>query len=66
MKLYSNQIREKNLKVHKTFDTNIALVKLFPGISKSVLEAIFNNPNLKGVILETYGAGNATTEDWFI
>src|SRR5690606_15659106 len=56
----------KKLVVHKNFDTNIALVKLFPGISKSVLECIFNTPNLKGIILETYGAGNTTTDEWFI
>ncbi|WP_417865666.1 asparaginase [Xanthomarina gelatinilytica] len=57
---------KKKLVVHKTLDTNIALIKLFPGISKTILEAIINNPSLKGIILETYGAGNATTEPWFI
>jgi len=56
----------KKLKVHKFFNTNIALIKLFPGISKSILESMMFNPNLKGIILETYGAGNATTESWFI
>ncbi|MCF6294580.1 MAG: asparaginase [Flavobacteriaceae bacterium] len=56
----------KTLLVHKELDTNIALVKLFPGISQSFLQSIFKSPNLKGVILETYGAGNCTTEDWFI
>ncbi len=56
----------KKLKVHKNFDTNIALIKLFPGISKSVLESILNTPNLKGIILETYGAGNTTTDPWFM
>lgn len=56
----------KKLKVHKVFDTNIALIKLFPGISNSVLESILNTPNLKGVILETYGAGNTTTDPWFL
>lgn len=56
----------KALLVHKELDTNIALVKLFPGISQSFLQSIFKSPNLKGVILETYGAGNCTTEDWFI
>jgi L-asparaginase len=54
------------LTVHKTLDTNIALVKLFPGISKSLLLSVFKTPNLKGIILETYGAGNCTNEDWFI
>ncbi|HLV70485.1 MAG TPA: asparaginase [Xanthomarina sp.] len=57
---------KKKLVVHKTLDTNIALIKLFPGISKTILECIINNSSLKGIILETYGAGNATTESWFI
>lgn len=56
----------KKLLVHKTFDTNIALIKLFPGISKTVLESICHTANLKGIILETYGAGNTTTQTWFI
>lgn len=56
----------KSLVVHKTFDTNIALIKLFPGISKTILQSILTNPNLKGVVLETYGAGNASNEDWFV
>ncbi|WP_223034663.1 asparaginase [Hanstruepera marina] len=56
----------KKLVVHKTFDTNIALIKLFPGISGTILKSILKTPNLKGVVLETYGAGNASNEDWFI
>jgi L-asparaginase len=28
--------------------------------------AIYDDPGLKGVILETYGAGNAPTDEWFI
>lgn len=63
--LFKPNTRQK-LKVHKNLDTNIVLVKLFPGISKSVLEAILNTEHIKGVILETYGAGNTTTETWFI
>lgn len=56
----------KKLVVHKGMDANIALVKLFPGISCSLLQTIFNSTNLKGIVLETYGAGNCTTESWFI
>lgn len=56
----------KKLKVHKNLDTNIALIKLFPGLSKSFLESVLNFNQIKGVILETYGAGNATTDKWFI
>jgi L-asparaginase len=56
----------KTLVVHKELNTNIVLIKLFPGISQSLLQSILNSPNLKGAVLETYGAGNCTTEDWFI
>lgn len=56
----------KRLKVHKNLDTDIVLIKLFPGISKLVLESILQSPFIKGVILETYGAGNTTTEEWFV
>ena len=56
----------KKLKVHKAFRTNIALIKLFPGISELVIAQILSTPNLEGIILETYGAGNATKEQWFL
>ncbi|MFV5690987.1 asparaginase [Flavobacterium sp. LT1R49] len=58
--------RVRKLKVHKTLDNNVVIIKMFPGINETVLSAIFNIQNLKGIVLETYGAGNATTEEWFI
>jgi L-asparaginase len=57
---------DAQLKVHKNLDNHVAIIKIFPGISEIVLAAILDIPNLKGIILETYGAGNAPTEDWFI
>lgn len=56
----------KKFKVNKALDNNVVIVKIFPGINEAVLAAIFNIPNLKGVVLETYGSGNAPTSDWFI
>ncbi|MBT8244944.1 MAG: asparaginase [Winogradskyella sp.] len=56
----------EELKVNKGFDTNVAILKLFPGISKPILEAVLRSRLIKGLILETYGSGNATTETWFI
>ena len=61
-----NNNKRKALKVGYNFDEDVAIVKLFPGISESLLSSILNTPNLKGVVLETYGAGNCTTEKWFI
>jgi L-asparaginase len=54
------------LKINSTLDNNVAVIKMFPGINETVLAAILNIPNLKGIILETYGSGNAPTDEWFI
>lgn len=56
----------KKLKVHTSFDDNVAILKIFPGINQQVLHAFFSIPNLKGIVLETYGSGNAPTEEWFV
>ena len=56
----------KKLLVHKELDDNIVVIKMFPGINEMVFSSILEIPNLKGIILETYGSGNAPTEEWFI
>lgn len=58
--------RRRKMKLHKGLDDRIALIKIFPGINRSLLEHIFAKEDLKGVILETYGSGNAPTEEWFV
>ena len=57
---------ESNLVVYKTFDTNVAILKLFPGIGRNLVQSIVNTPALKGLIVETFGSGNAPTYPWFI
>ncbi|WP_295121641.1 asparaginase [uncultured Chitinophaga sp.] len=57
---------DKPLKVHKNLESNIAVLKIFPGINRRAVDAIINTPGLKGLILETFGSGNATTQQWFI
>jgi L-asparaginase len=54
------------LKIHTSLDTNIAVLKLFPGISENVVNAIIDIKNIKAIVIETYGSGNASTEGWFI
>jgi L-asparaginase len=56
----------RKLIVHKQLEDNVAIIKMFPGINEFVLSAILNIPNLKGIILETYGSGNAPTDGWFV
>lgn len=51
---------------HDELDTNIAVLKLFPGIQKNVVNSLLAIPGLKAVVLETYGSGNATRKEWFL
>ena len=56
----------KKLKVHYNLDSNVAILKLFPGISENVVRAMLAIKGLKAIVMETYGSGNAPTEKWFI
>ena len=55
---------EKPLVLHTRFDCNVAVLKLFPGIQQPVVRALLRTRGLKGVVLETFGAGNAPTDKW--
>jgi L-asparaginase len=59
-------VNNEPLIVSKTIDTRVGLLKLFPGISQSFVEAVLNTPGLRAVVLETFGSGNAPTSPWFI
>jgi L-asparaginase len=61
-----NKPSNKKLLVHKNFNDNVVIIKMFPGINHNVMSSLIATPNLRGIILETYGSGNAPTEDWFI
>lgn len=54
------------LRIAEHFDTNVAILKIFPGISEQTLRAVLSSKGLRGVILETFGTGNAPTAEWFI
>ena len=56
----------KQLIVRKKLITDVVILKLFPGITKVVVESVLNVKNLKGVVIETYGSGNAPNENWFL
>ena len=42
------------------------MLKLFPGITRGVVESILSLPTLRGVVLETFGSGNAPMLPWFL
>jgi L-asparaginase len=64
--IYKPSEVEKKIIIRKNLVTDILILKLFPGITKNVVKSILNTKDLKGVILETYGSGNAPDEIWFL
>ena len=57
---------ENKFFVNKKLDQNVAIIRLFPGLTESILDAIIDIKDLKGLILETYGSGNAPNKEWFV
>ncbi len=53
--------RKGPLRLLAKIDSRISILKLFPGITESTVRSILETPDLKAVILETYGSGNAPT-----
>lgn len=56
----------QGLKVHTQMETQILLIKMFPGLHRELLEHLVSLKDLKGVILETFGSGNVTNESWLV
>lgn len=54
------------LKVVSDLNPNVALLKIFPGITREVVNAILHHPTVKGIVLESYGSGNTMKYDWFL
>jgi len=51
---------------HYHLNTDVTILKIFPGISDNCVKAVFTNPYLKGVVLETFGAGNVPVHPSFL
>lgn len=68
IKYYNHNIHQTTtdcqLSVSTHFDSNVVILKLFPGITPATVQAIYSIPNLRAVVLESYGSGNAPTALW--
>ncbi|MFH2096536.1 MAG: asparaginase domain-containing protein, partial [Bacteroidota bacterium] len=54
------------LKIYEKLDSCVAVLKIFPGLNKETFNAVTGSKDLKGLIIETFGSGNAITHKWFI
>ena len=60
-KTHSSQLR-----LLDKLDDKVVIIKLFPGLSHESFKAMLSIEGIRGVVLETYGTGNAPTAEWFI
>lgn len=58
--------RRKKFTVFKNVAQGIVLLKMFPALDEDTFQHILSFSGLKGLVLETYGSGNATTQSWFL
>ena len=56
----------EKLILHTELNDNIAIMKLYPGITPRLISTIFETPDIRAVIMESYGAGNAPTHPEFL
>lgn len=50
---------------YENVNSNVVILKMFPGISKKIAYGISEITGIEAIIIETFGAGNATLEPWF-
>ena len=51
---------------HTKMDTNVIVLSLFPGIQECFLRHVFEAPELRSVVMRTFGSGNAPQKPWLI
>ena len=56
----------KSFAIHTSLDTRVSILKIHPGITEQAVRDILLGSGTRAVILETYGAGNAISKDWFL
>lgn len=68
IKYASTYIHSENgkspFRIQTQLDPNLAILKLFPGVTEAAVKAIFSIEGLRAVVLESFGAGNAPRVEW--
>lgn len=51
---------------HTKMDSNIVVFSLYPGIEENIVRHIFSIPDVKSIVMRSYGSGNAPQQPWLI
>lgn len=63
---FIESFKDQKLILHEKMDQNIGIIKVYPGISISVIQSVLQTPGIRAVIMETYGSGNAPSDSEFL
>jgi len=56
----------KPMTPHFEMNPNVLVFSLFPGIQENIFRNILEIPDLKGIVMRSFGAGNAPHSKWLI
>lgn len=56
----------KSMTPHFRLDNNVIVFTLFPGIREDLVRHIIATPNLRSIVMRTYGSGNAPQKPWLL
>ena len=56
----------KPMKPHFVMDPNVVVFTLFPGIQENIVRHILDAPELRSIVMRTYGSGNAPQKPWLM
>lgn len=51
---------------HTAIDSNVVVFSLFPGIQESIVRHVLQTPELRGIIMRSFGSGNAPQHPWLL
>lgn len=56
----------KPMKPHYEMDPNVIVFSLFPGIQESIVRHVLDAPELRSIVMRSYGSGNAPQQPWVV
>ena len=56
----------KPMRPHFRLDNNVIIFSLFPGVREDLIRHIIHTPNLRSIVMRTFGSGNAPQDPWLL
>lgn len=51
---------------HTSMDPNVIVFSLFPGIQENIVKHVLGTPEIRGIVMRSYGSGNAPQRNWLL